>query len=401
MKLYNHQTKLINEGPRYHLLAHEVGSGKSATAIRLAEKNADRTLVVCPKSLTENWERELKKWAKNPRKFVVITKEWFRKNWQNYATWKFDGIIIDEAHFFSGYKSEMHKNAIKYLHAVMPNCVYLLTGTPYLSTPYNIMCYEKLLGRDANWKQYTDRYFYEFRLGSQTIHKPHANAPIMMAQIIDKIGSTVKKEDCLDLPPKIYKREDFTFTKDQKKAIKELENDPRMTSHIVFWTKSHQICGGTLKYDDKKFKKISCEKSNRLLQYAKLYDKMVVVCRYNHELNMLHSMLDGSRILNGATTNKQSLLDSANEEKKFILLVNAAVSEGYNLTGMDLMVFYSNGFSFKDRTQIEGRIHRIGQKNTCVYVDFVCKDKEITIDDDVLKSLKRKEDFQIEIYKSK
>jgi SNF2 family DNA or RNA helicase len=60
------------------------------------------------------------------------------------------------------------------------------------------------------------------------------------------------------------------------------------------------------------------------------------------------------------------------------------------------MVFYSLDFSLKNYIQMCGRIHRIGQTKKCVYVNFIVSG---TIDGDVYKSIKNKEDFQIQIYK--
>lgn len=51
------------------------------------------------------------------------------------------------------------------------------------------------------------------------------------------------------------------------------------------------------------------------------------------------------------------------------------------------MIFYSNTFSLEDRIQVEARIYRAGQRNTCVYLDYVMKD---TIDMKVYAALKQK-----------
>ena len=51
------------------------------------------------------------------------------------------------------------------------------------------------------------------------------------------------------------------------------------------------------------------------------------------------------------------------------------------------MIFYSNTFSLEDRLQVEARIYRSGQRNTCIYLDYVMKD---TIDMKVYAALKQK-----------
>lgn len=418
MNLYKHQKDLIDKNPRYHGLWFECGTGKTLTAIKLAEKNAKRILVVCPKSLKENWWREIGGWGLKPvgisllgltalnddglgvplPEWQVVSKEEFRRDWKKLAEENYDGLILDEAHFFAGYKSTMHKNAIKYLYATKPKTVYLLTATPYMSTPYNIMCYEKLLGRKPNFYNYKTKYFRDVRMGGRSIPVLRKNIEDEIAKTVQDLGTVVKKDDCLDLPPQVYLREDFELTAEQKKAERDLENNPLISNAIVYWTKKHQIGGGTLK-DDTEILKFSSQKLDRIKEYAKEHKKFIVVCRYNAELEMLKKELPcKTEILNGGTKDRDELITRMDRSEEGVFLINSAMSEGYNLTGFNLMIFYSNGFSFKDRIQIEGRIHRIGQENKCTYIDFVIKDG---IDEDVLKSLKNKQDFDIAIYERK
>lgn len=373
-------------------------TGKTLTAIKLAEKNVKSCLIVCPKSLVENWRRELETWSSkiNQIEWLIVTKEQFRKNWQKLR-FRNQGIIIDEIHHFAGYKSQMHKSAVKWMGRNKPKCVYLLTGTPYLSTPYNIMCYEKLLGRIVKWQDYKKRFFNDVRMGSRIIPQVKSGIEDEIAKIVWGIGSTVGKKQCLDLPDQVFLREDFELTKGQRDKVKDLENDATTSNHITFWTRRHQICGGTLK-KEKGLDLFQSEKTKWVQDFSKRYTNFVVVCRYNAELEMLNGLIPGSHILNGATKkrDRQKIIDKVNYETHSILLVNAAISEGYNLTGVDKMVFYSNSFSHKDRVQMIGRIHRIGQKKKCTYWDLVVKD---TVDEDVLKALIKKEDFHISIYK--
>jgi superfamily II DNA or RNA helicase len=398
LKLYNHQKNLIEKNPQYHLLAWECGTGKTLTAIKLAETNAKRVLVVCPKSLKENWSRELAKWSTKPEVvWKVVTKEEFRRDWELLASEMYYGLIIDEAHFFAGFKSKMFKNAVKYLKKSKPDCVYLLTATPYMSTPFNIMCLEKLVGENPNYMHYKMNYFDMIPMGSKRIPKIRDDAKYDLAKVVAHIGSTVSKKICMDLPDQVYLREDFELNTEQKRVIKELELSPLVSAHIVYWTKRHQISGGTLKVPDTgdtiTFKS---DKLKRLKEIADQYKKFVVVCRYNAELEMIASEIGKPFVIfNGATKDRQTVIDQANAAEEMMFLVNASCSEGYNLTGFDLMIFYSNGFSFKDRVQMEGRIHRIGQTNKCTYLDLVMSDN---VDEDVVTALKNKQDFNIEIY---
>jgi len=402
MTLYKHQQQLISANPKYHGLFFDCGLGKTLTAIRLIEQNSPNCLVICPKSVKENWHREIEQWkTKESVKWMVVTKEEFKKDIKNIQ--QFKGLIIDEAHNFLGYKSALHKTLLQYLKQTVPKCVYALTATPYLSTPYNVMCLERIMGKNADWRSYTNRFFFQCKMGQRVINKVKSDIDGELQKIIHSCGTVRSKEECLDLPPEIFIREDFDLTKEQDKAIEELGNDLVIT-HISRWTKIHQICGGTLKSLNLSAKNLSksfkAEKVQRVIEYTKMHDKLVVVCRYNAELEMLEKEIKGKcYVINGAVQNRQEILDKFEKVKKGVLLINAAVSEGFNVRGTNVMVFYSLSFSLKDRVQMIGRINGInrgveGQPST--YIDFVVPG---TIDEDVFNCIRLKTDFQIELYK--
>jgi superfamily II DNA or RNA helicase len=396
MKLYAHQKEMVEKNPKVCGLWWECGTGKTLTAIRLAEQNARHILVVCPKSLVENWEREIKKFKTTDAIFSVQSKERFKKLAK--AMFPVDGVIIDESHFFHGHKSQMHKAMVKFLSKQKPNCVYLLTATPLLSTPYNVYAVSALLGDSPKWQKFTNLYFNRIRMGPRLIWQPKNGWQEQMIPILKHYGDVKSMSECLDLPDKIYQREDFELTSSQKHKIKEIEVDPIcVATPIVKWTKVHQICGGTLKTIDG-YETCLGKKLPRVQELSKEYDKLVVVCRYNAELDMLSQHLKNAVVLNGATKNRQELLDSFESKTHGVLLVNASVSEGYNLRGVNKMVFYSLSFSLKDRVQMEGRIYgskRGIEGKAPVYIDLVARG---TIDEDVYNCIQTKNDFQIELY---
>lgn len=71
-----------------------------------------------------------------------------------------------------------------------------------------------------------------------------------------------------------------------------------------------------------------------------------------------------------------------------IMVANIKViAMGFNLQNAHHMIFYSNTFSLEDRIQVEGRIFRTGQKNACIYIDYISAD---TIDMKVFAALAMK-----------
>ena len=143
-------------------------------------------------------------------------------------------------------------------------------------------------------------------------------------------------------------------------------------------------------------------KVDRLKELVDENKKMIIVCRYNDEIIMLFDILKNHtdrkvRVINGKVVGKerQAILDELNKEGEYILLVNAAVSEGWELD-CAFMVFYSYSFALKDYIQMIGRIKRINNLHKNVYISLIIKD---TIDEAVYTNIvEKKMEFHIEIY---
>jgi superfamily II DNA or RNA helicase len=400
MRLYRHQREIIENAPKKHLLAWGTGTGKSLACIKLSELyGIHNVLVICPKSIKEQWRSEIRKFAYEHRLFTVKTKEEFKRDWKDLT--KFRKIIIDEAHHFSGYKSQLHKTLIKYININKPEQIYLATATPYLSTIWNIYSLGKILGFDWKWHKWRRYFFHEVQMGRRTIPQEKRQidgVPMekIVADIINnKLGGSVKLEDCIDVPKQTFLTEKFDLTKEQLNGMESIED----VNHIVYWTKCHQIGGGTLKSDgyieDQFFQ---CEKLNRVLELCKENKKLVIVCRYNNELDLLESKIKNKKVIkiNGQTKDRSSAVVEADFLQDCVVLVNAACSEGYELPTFSMMVFYSYDFSLKNYIQMLGRIQRINNLKKNVYISLINRD---SIDEDVYKSIQRKENFDIEIYK--
>ena len=391
--LYNHQQQILDDFPKKHLLAWECGVGKTLAAIKLADKINESTIVVCPKSLVRNWQEELKKFSDEPDKFIVMSKENFKKDADKLLPVK--TLIIDEAHYFSGMKSQMHKSLHKYIKKHKTEYVYMLTATPYMSTAWNIYALARILGIEWNYMKFKAHFFNDVRMGQRIIPVQRSGMEEEIARLVSILGSTVKMEDCVDVPESVYIKEYFQLNQQQKKAIKDLVD----VEHICRWTKTHQICGGTLKsdgYTEHQF--FGGGKLERLLELIKEHPKIAVVCKYNNELEYISSKLKGipHYIVNGATKDKHGTIEKINELNNGVALINAKCSEGYNMPGVPVIVFYSYDFSLVNYVQIRERIQRINAIQKCTYISLIV---ENTIDEDVYKTVvEKKQEFHIKIY---
>jgi superfamily II DNA or RNA helicase len=253
------------------------------------------------------------------------------------------------------------------------------------------------LGYPINYWGFKTKFFYEIRMGHRMIPKIKKGAEVELAQIIKRIGSTVRLEDCADVPEQQYITEYFNLNTLQKRAIKGLQEPVQITR----WTKIHQIMGGTLKgdeYNEDQF--FGSDKLERLKELITENPKSIVVCRYKNEIEYLKNELRESipiHIITGDVKNRDEIIQDCRRRDRYCLLVIAQCSEGWELPECPLMIFYSYDFSLKNYVQMCGRILRINALKKNVYLSLVVRD---SIDEDVYKCLQNKMDFQIEIYKN-
>ena len=148
------------------LLADEPGLGKTIQALlATAITNPQRTLIICPPSLTTNWQNETTrtqihthhhhtqppqtitaanhKKTTPPEKGILILADSLlsTKNaptlTQTLTNWQPDLIIIDEAHRYKNPHSKRARNLLKLTHHTPT--VYALTGTPIISSPLDLL----------------------------------------------------------------------------------------------------------------------------------------------------------------------------------------------------------------------------------------------------------------------
>jgi len=418
-QLLKHQQDFVVKDIKKSLLVWGTGTGKSLASIAWAfyKKEGEPILVICPKYLIKKWEKEFfKSLDNNPMltelmkiefandRIKIISKETFRRDWDKLKG--FQTVIIDEAHYFSGVKSQMSKNLLKYIKKHNTQNILGLTATPFLSSPMNIYTLGKILGKSGyewSYPYFQQKYFNFVPMGMRMIPVMKKGIKDVIAKKVGEIASVVNMQDCVDIPEENNVVEYFEMTNKQKAAIKNLQEP----MHITRWTKTHQICGGYLKGDDyNPDQEVESDKLKRVLEIAAENQKSIIVSRYRGEIDMIAQEIVNSQdpelmkkkvfIINGDIEDKQAVLDEANKSTDCVLLVSAACSEGWEASTFDTMVFYSYDFSLKNYIQMKGRIQRINAIQKCNYISLVVED---SIDAEVYESVAiKKNDFHLSIY---
>jgi SNF2 family DNA or RNA helicase len=223
---------------------------------------------------------------------------------------------------------------------------------------------------------------------------------------IKEVAHIKTKEECLDLPPKLYEIVRVDLTPDQARMYKQLREQfisaykdavvtaPVMLTRIMRFS---QITAGF--YKDVEGKEHSYEKNPKqewLIQWLKeTQAKTVVFVRFIKELKDLQCALDKAGIsyvsVFGETKDRIAVVTRFNKEPSIQVFIGQidTAGQGINLQSAHYCVFLSNNYSYGDREQAEARIHRAGQTaRNCTYIDVVARD---TVDERVLRILKRKE----------
>jgi len=245
------------------------------------------------KSIRKQFENEIKRFSESGTNYTVITKEWLRKDFARYIG-IYDGVIIDEAHTHAGYtntkkQSLLYKATLNLVKQSKPKCLYLMTATPYTSSPMSVYALSELLGRGWNYKKYRDCFYHMVNMGMRflvSVVKKGIEKDI--AILVKKLGYTAKLDDLFDVPESVYKIEYFDLTAEQKKAIKELE-----VEGVARFTKLHCIENGFLKgdgYVETQYYK--SEKTQRIVELCELHPKIAIVARYNAQIHLYKDLLN-------------------------------------------------------------------------------------------------------------
>ena len=250
-------------------------------------------------------------------------------------------------------------------------------------------------------------------------YSPYKNLEELRQQI-SKVTFFKRKEECLDLPDKVYEKLYVKMSKEQSDLYGFLKREMyaeyetkelTVTSKVVMTLRLQMITGGLFPYENTEMKVTDSgeEYFDREFKYkditpnAKLkilledleevpdYTFIIVWAVFTGEIKTIHSALIEAGYTaeqyRGGSSN--DVIDRFKAGEFRILVANPYKgSEGLNLQIATLHYFYSNSFKADKRLQAEDRSHRIGQKNTVLYKDIICKG---TVDERVYDVLKRKE----------
>ena len=298
----------------------------------------------------------------------------------------------------------------------------ILTGSPVTKSPLDLFSQCKFLdpfhlGYESYYA-YRSRYAHmlERNFGGRRVQIVGSYRRLPeLANKLEKFSYRVLKEDCLDLPEKVFVTRNVELSDDQKKMYLTMkkaaiaEHEGKIMSSMSALTtllRLHQITCGHMKTDDGDVLSIKNNRLTALMECLEETDgKVIIWANYREDIkNIVDSLKkaygDASTVeYHGGVdpTLRQeniALFQEKNGPTRYFVGNAQTGGYGITLTAANTVVYYSNSYDLEKRLQSEDRAHRIGQTGSVTYVDLVA---EKTIDERIIKSLKHKVSLANEI----
>ncbi len=326
---------------------------------------------------------------------------------------------IDESTVIKNPKAKRTKNIL----ALADLCKYrrIMTGSPVTKNPLDL--YSQCNFLDPFLLNFQSYFAFRNRYAEmKTLHMHGRQIQIVngfknLSELSDKLKGfsyRVLKEDCLDLPPKIWTKRHITLTPEQAKVYKQMKEQAlavlkgkqvTSVSALTQLMRLHQITCGHFAADDGSVQQI---KNNRLSELMDVLEetegKAIIWAHYQHDIKNIVKEIEkvhgpGSVVTYYGLTPQDERQDNikqfqSNDEVRFLIGTPATGGYGITLTQANTVIYYSNGYDLEKRLQSEDRAHRIGQKKSVTYVDIMAED---TVDEKIVKALRKKINIASEV----
>ena len=409
----------------------EMGLGKTITTLTAIDEllydcfEIRKVLIIAPLRVANStWPSEIKKWehlkllrysivtgneaeriqALNTKaEIYIINRE--NVDWlvnKSGVAMNFDMLVIDELSSFKSYTSKRFKSLLKirpYFKRVVG-----LTGTPSsnglmdLWAEFRILDFGKRLGRYIT--HYRNKYFVPDKRNGMIIYsyKPQEDAEQQIYKAINDITISMKSCDHLNLPELIMNEVEVVlenkeveryqaFKKEMVMTIGEAEIDAVNAASLS--NKLLQLANGSIYDENKNYHIVHDKKMEALEQLIEEANGKPVLIGYWFKA-------DKERIEQRFKVREiQSAGDIEDWNKGDIqvgLIHPASAGHGLNLQqGGCTLIWFGLTWSLELYQQTNARLYRQGQNQTVVIHHIITKN---TIDEDVMKALKRKERTQ-------
>jgi len=460
-KPYAHQMTALKKSWNRETYAYfmEMGTGKTKVLIDNAamlydKGKIDGVLIVAPKGVVKTWhEQEIPTHLPNHIENVSvlwqsnITKKQKEKldslfepeellhilimNVEAFSTTK--GVefaskflschntlmVIDESTTIKTPKAKRTKSIVHLSESAKYRRI--MTGSPVTKNPLDLysQCYflDPFHLEHESYYSFRTRYAIMKTANISGRQIQLVNGFKNLGELSDKLkpfSYRVLKEDCLDLPDKIYMKRNIKLSPDQFKLYEQMRKEAlavlngKQTTTVNTLTqlmRLQQITCGHFTADDGSTQPIV---NNRLSELMNVLDetegKAIIWAHYQFDITSIIKDIvkvhgPGSVVdyygLTPQDERQENIRKFQSDPRcRFIVGTPATGGYGITLTAANTVIYYSNGYDLEKRLQSEDRAHRIGQKKSVTYVDIMAEE---TVDEKIVKALRKKINIASEV----
>lgn len=438
LPLWDHQSTAIRflQSAKHGYLAMDMGTGKTIAALGYyATAGFGKCLVVCPKSVIEVWEEEIKTSFDWPNIEVLALKDGNSKEKAeaikravaltgvtkkdlvvviNYESarirtieeiligQRWDCIIADEAHKIKSASSATSKLFSKL--SVQGDIRVCLSGTPLPNSKLDVYGQYRFLDPGifgTNSAVFKARYAlmggYENRevIGwqNQDEYNRLINCRMYRVSIDDVISlpEPVTKHVYCEMGPKATRV--YKDLKEEFAAYLE-SGEVTVNNTLAKLMKFRQLASGFIINDDGEVVELDVNKIEALEEVMEEIppgEKVVIFCDFKRDIEAIRRSCENRGLEVGIVSGDQKDTERGKfPPGKDVLICQAqAGGLGLNLVASRYCIFYSVSYNLADYLQARARVYRGGQDRTVVYTHIVCNNG---IDKRVYQALRTKQD---------
>jgi SNF2 family DNA or RNA helicase len=297
----------------------------------------------------------------------------------------------------------------------------IMTGSPVTKNPLDL--FSQCYFLDPFHLDFSSYYAFRNRYAEmKTLHMHGRSIQVVdsyknldeLAVQLKTFSYRVLKDDCLDLPDKIFIKRQISLTPDQRKlydqmkkqALAILEGKVSSTQNaLTQLMRLQQITCGHFTDDNGSTQPVANNRITELMDILEDVDgKAIIWAHYQYDIKNIIKEVEkvygpGSVVDYYGLTPKevrQDHIKSFQDDPKCRFFIGTPATGGYGitLTAANTVIYYSNGYDLEKRLQSEDRAHRLGQKKPVLYIDINAED---TVDEKIVKALRKKINIASEV----
>jgi len=328
-------------------------------------------------------------------------------------------MAIDESTTIKTPTAKRTKNILKLAEAAIYRRI--MTGSPVTKNPLDLYTQCDFL---SPWLlDFASYYSFRNRYAEmKTLHMHGRQVQVVngfknLAELSEKLkpfSYRVLKEDCLDLPDKIFIKREIQLTPDQRKLYDQMKKEAiailkgkqsTTVNTLTQLMRLQQITCGHFTADDGATQPIPNNRITELMDVLEETEgKAIIWAHYQYDITAIIQAVSkkygpGSIVDYYGLTPQEERQPNIKRfqddpECRFIVGTPSTGGYGITLTAANTVIYYSNGYDLEKRLQSEDRAHRIGQKKSVTYVDLMADD---TVDEKIVQALRKKINIASEV----